>query len=405
MTIHNCHTHIFSFQTIPEYALPCGLIRFLAQKEFSRPLARCLNRLNPASSDDLFDRYAAFLSIGSRSQAEIFQTLQASYPVGTRFVVLTMDQAYREAGRVPQPFEEQLAEVAALKERYGDVLLPFICVDPRREHIVELALECFRERGFAGIKLYPQYGYFPYDDRLDSLYQYAETHQIPIIPHTASAIGDYRGDEHQLRELLNQCKFEDIDIAQIVENLVNDPRRISTKRQKICSFFGHPVQYLYLLNQYPRLKISFAHMGGNYDWDDYIQNPLPASEAAKYDHIVAEIKRLLKKNPKTEEEKRLLKEKLETAFGLNWLYLLQQIIREYENTYADISFTLSNQHYFSLLKELLGQPDLRPKILFGTDYYMVEIVTSEENFNTALSQALEADDYRQITEINPQAFL
>ncbi|MGQ9871269.1 hypothetical protein [Leptodesmis sp.] len=72
MTIHNCHTHIFSFQTIPEYALPCGLIRFLAHQEFSRPLARCLNRLNPASSDDLFDRYAALIRIGSQSQAEIF---------------------------------------------------------------------------------------------------------------------------------------------------------------------------------------------------------------------------------------------------------------------------------------------------------------------------------------------
>ncbi|MGQ9871268.1 amidohydrolase family protein [Leptodesmis sp.] len=316
-----------------------------------------------------------------------------------------MDQAYRAAGRVPQSFAEQLAEVTALKEQYGDVLLPFICVDLRRDGIVELALECFQQRGFAGIKLYPQYGYFPYDDRLDDLYQYAETRQIPIIPHTASAIGDYRGDDRQLQALLNQCKFEDIDIAQIVENLATDPRRISTKRQKICSFFGHPVQYLYLLNQYPRLKISFAHMGGNYDWDDYIQSPLPAAEAAKHDRIVAEIKVLLNNKPKTEAEKRLLKEKLETAFGLNWLYLIQQILREYENTYADISFTLSNPNYFSLLKNLLGQRDLRSKILFGTDYYMVEIVTSDKNFHTALKQALAPDDYRQITEINPQTFL
>ena len=398
MLIHNCHTHTFSFDAVPENILPCGLVRFLARRRFWRPLARFLNRLNPLSSDDIFDRYAAFLRIGSRPQKAIFKDLQNTYPAGTKFVVLSMDQAYRGAGNVPQPFQKQLEELEELKQIHRDVLLPFVFVDPRRESIVSLALDCIQNREFVGIKLYPQYGYFPYDERLDGLYQYAETHQIPIIPHTAAAFGDYRGSKAELWDLLNECKLENIELEAVIEKLINDPRRLGTKRQKICSFFGHPVQYLYLLNQYPRLKISFAHMGGNYDWNDY---PPSDAEIAEYGNIVAEIKALLQ----TQEKRQLLKEKLEAAFELNWLFLIQQMIQEYENIYADISFTLSNPDYFSTLNGLLADDALKSKILFGTDYYMVEVVTSEENFNSALRQGIGEENYRQIAETNPQVFL
>ena len=396
MLIHNCHTHIFSFDAVPENILPCGLVRFLARRRFLRPLARFLNRLNPLSSDDIFDRFAVFLRIGSRPQKAIFKDLQNVYPTGTKFVVLSIDQAYRGAGKVPQPFEKQLEELEELKQIHEDVLLPFVFVDPRREDIVSLALDCLQNRGFAGIKLYPQYGYFPYEERLDGLYQYAETHQIPIIPHTAAAFGDYRGSKAQLWDLLNKCKLPGIDLETVIEKLIYDPCHLGTKRAKICSFFGHPVQYLYLLNQYPLLKISFAHMGG--DWNNY--PPSPAA-IAKYGNIVAEIKELLQ----TQENPSLLKQKLEKAFELNWLFLIQQMIREYDNIYADISFTLSNPNFFPTLNDLLADDELKTKILFGTDYYMVEIVTSEANFNSALRQGIGEINYRQIAETNPQVFL
>lgn len=356
MLIHNCHTHIFSFDALPENVLPCGLVRFLARWRLLRPLARFLNNLNPLSSNDIFDRYATFLRIGSRPQKTIFHDLQNAYPPGTKFVVLSMDHAYQGAGNVPQPFPKQLEELEELKQIHPDVLLPFVFVDPRREGIVSLALDYLQNRKFAGIKLYPQYGYFPYDERLNDLYQYAQTHQIPIIPHTAAEFGDYRGSEAELWGLLNECELKNIDVDAVIEKLINNPRRLATKRQKICSFFGHPVQYLYLLKQYPDLKISFAHMGGNSDWNDY---PPSDAEIAEYGNIVAQIKALLQ----TPADPQLLKEKLEAALELNWLFLIQQMIREYENVYGDISFTLSNRHYFSTLNELLADESLKSKIL------------------------------------------
>ncbi len=398
MLIHNCHTHTFSSNSVPENLLPCGLVRFLARRRFLRRFARFLNRLNPLSSDDIFDRFATFLRIGSRPQKAIFKDLQNVYPAGTKFVVLSIDQAYRGAGNVPQPFEKQLEELEELKQIHGDVLLPFVFVDPRRNDVMSLALDCLENRGFAGIKLYSQYGYFPYDERLTELLKYAETHQIPIIPHAAAAFGDYRGSKAELWNLLNQCKLENIDLKAVIETLTKDYRRWGTIRQKICSFFGHPVQYLYLLNQYPNLKISFAHMGGNQDWSYY---PPSKEEIEKYGNIVGEIKALLK----TQENPQLLKEKLEAAFNLNWLFLIEQMMREYNNVYADISFTLSNPQFFPTLNNLLADNTLRSKILFGTDYYMVEVDTSEENFYSALRQGIGEENFRQIAETNPQVFL
>ena len=116
MLIHNCHTHIFSFDAVPENILPCGLVRFLSRRRFLRPLARFLNRLNPLSSDDIFERCAAFLPIGSRPQRAIFKDLQNAYRAGTKFVVLSIDQAYRGAGNVPQSFQKQLEELEELKQ-------------------------------------------------------------------------------------------------------------------------------------------------------------------------------------------------------------------------------------------------------------------------------------------------
>ncbi|MGK7896407.1 MAG: hypothetical protein AB4372_23020 [Xenococcus sp. (in: cyanobacteria)] len=111
MIIHNCHTHIFTFQAVPERFLPFGLVRLLAKRKISRPIARWLNHLNPFSSDDLFDRYAAFLDIGTSStQEDIFNGLQKFYPPDTRFVVLSMDLEHIDVGKSLQSFTGQLKE-------------------------------------------------------------------------------------------------------------------------------------------------------------------------------------------------------------------------------------------------------------------------------------------------------
>ncbi|GAG71552.1 unnamed protein product [marine sediment metagenome] len=100
-TIYNCHTHIFTNKAVPSKFLPLGLVRFLGKRRVSRWLGRLLNRLNPRSSNDVFDRAASFMNIGNyESQLEIFKLLKGFYPEETKFVVLSMDMTYMEAKRI-----------------------------------------------------------------------------------------------------------------------------------------------------------------------------------------------------------------------------------------------------------------------------------------------------------------
>ncbi len=58
-TIYNCHTHVFTNEIVPEKFLPLGITRFLSKRPVSRWLGKLLNRLNPRSSNDIFDRFAS----------------------------------------------------------------------------------------------------------------------------------------------------------------------------------------------------------------------------------------------------------------------------------------------------------------------------------------------------------
>jgi hypothetical protein len=73
--------------------------------------------------------------------------------------------------------------------------------------------------------------------------------------------------------------------------------------------------------------------------------------------------------------------------------------------YSDISFTLNNREFFPLLKVLLNNKKLKSKILFGSDYYMVETKTTERRFSIDLRADLGDDDFLTIASKNPQKFL
>lgn len=58
-----------------------------------------------------------------------------------------------------------------------------------------------------------------------------------------------------------------------------------------------------------------------------------------------------------------------------------------------------------LLKVILQDEKVRPKILYGSDFYMVELDIPERAFSINLRAYLDEKDYQQIAEINPEAFL
>ena len=81
------------------------------------------------------------------------------------------------------------------------------------------------------------------------------------------------------------------------------------------------------------------------------------------------------------------------------------LIREYPNVYTDISFTAYDKDLLPFLKVLVNMPELRQRILYGSDIYMVQLKETEREFSINLRGYLGEEDFKQIAVTNPQKFL
>ncbi|MFK5855036.1 MAG: amidohydrolase family protein [Bacteroidota bacterium] len=349
----NTHIHIFKDIDIPRRFLPLGLVRILASKPGYFLTAKLLNNINPFSDEDLFNRYIKFVRIGRMgSQQLIFENCSRFYPIDTKFVILPMDMAFMGAGKVPRAYADQLAELGELKKTYPQIL-PFIHVDPRRKGIFDLLKKSVEEWGFKGVKLYPPLGYFPYDERLYPIYDYCQKNNLSVISHCSPYNPvHFKGSKKELYELLSKS---------------DKPIEIKGKSKKqLCSNFSHPHNYEQVLTDFPDLNICLAHFGSEYFWEKYLENP---------------------------------------EIEGNWFVLIKDMILNFDNLYSDISFTLNNENFFPLLKILLGNEKLRRRVLFGSDYYMVETKTTELKFSIDLRAYLGEYYFTAIAINNPQRFL
>lgn len=352
---YNCHTHIFTAKQVPKHFLPFGLIRWLSKSQNARSVARFLSGIL-GTSDDIFDRWAAFIAIGGgfKNQLEIFEFLRGFYPDDTRFIVLSMDMEYMAAGEVPIKFEQQLDELSEIEQKYGDLIFPFICVDPRRKNIKELVVTYIEKHHFSGIKLYPPLGYYPFDERLEPIYEYAQEKNIPIMTHCSRGGVYYRG------------KITD-------EMLVHPKTKQKLERKGNKDFtdnYSDPNNYKYVLEKYPKLKICLAHFGGEAEWKKHL--------ATSWD---------------PEKQKQ------------SWFSIIVELIKKYDNVYTDISYTMQDVALIPLLKVILQEKPVREKVLYGTDFYMVELDRSEKEFSINLRAHLGEPDFQQIAVTNPQKFL
>ncbi|MBA3681752.1 MAG: amidohydrolase family protein [Bacteroidetes bacterium] len=265
-----------------------------------------------------------------------------------------MDMEYMQAGKVKQSFIQQLEELAAIKQdpAYKDLIDPFIFVHPQRKDIFDIVQKYIEEKNFAGLKLYPPLGYYPFDERLNEIYAYAQKHQLPITTHCARGGVFYKG------EITDAMKVHPKTGEHIKEQ----------KNKFFTDIYTDPDNYRYVLEQFPNLKINLAHFGGYDEWNKYLGNTMEEGQITWYDKICS-------------------------------------LIRQYTNVYTDVSYTMFNADLFNLLKLTLQDSTLNNKILYGSDFYMVEQEISERQFLTNIRAYIGESDFRQIAEINPKLFL
>lgn len=422
----NIHMHVFTADCAPDRflrILPNNMVR-----RFSKPIKAgleskvgrkiigflaTLGEKKQSNKSKEFGKYIAFLDVGTAaSQLEIFKRafdVGLTYDHAVRLIGLTLNMDYMDSKpSVNQlSFETQLAQVRDIKRYYPSSFFPFLGVDPRHragDGLVQWARPFFengvmqRSTGkvypyFCGLKLYPALGFFPFDPRLEELYRYAERHQLPVISHCTRSGSQYIGEkiEHLIPQKPLRIELPGNDV--VAASFVSVDQRIATyylknwikdnklsNHDKACDLFGHPQNYVVLLEKFPLLKICLAHMGGSNE----IHTNKPSGE---------------------------LKEIREVDTVL-WFDLILEMMVRYPNLYTDISYTVSDFNEPKILervKILMQTPDkngvlLAERVLFGTDFFMTEQEAREADLYKIAQEQL-APWFDKITRQNPQRFL
>lgn len=351
MQIHNCHAHVFTSRAVAGNALSLHVVSLTR----SRTMSAMLNGIMRWLPLRRVNRMAALVGIGREPNAQaILDTMKSFYPENSCFVLLPMDFEFAGVGSSPQTYLEQLEELAALVGNPDNRVKPFVAADPRRPNLLGLIREYIEERGFAGIKVYPPLGYFPFDPALNSIYGYAEANEIPVLTHCSRGGVYYKGK---------------ITKAMKTHPLTNE-RLGGWPRSKFSDNWTDPRNWSEVLKRHPMLKLCLAHFGGVGEWKKYWKNPARSS---------------------TREE--------------TWFSTIADLIEQYEHVYADVSFTAHYRKYWPLLKVLLNTDKIKDRILFGSDFYMVRIKGKEKVASIALRAAVGEQEYRRMAETNPKRFL
>lgn len=374
-TIYNCHIHILTRQHAPRHTLKLlfdsprlrrwlgpRLVTWLgvslselAQRSWFIPLFKHVARwLAYFTGDDVWEREARFLDVGNQpTQADVLCQITDQYPRGTRFVVLPMDMGHADLGDLPISVDEQHKELVELAQASKGTLIPFYAVDPRRANLTTDVRRQLASGHYGGIKLYPSLGYRPDSPELMPIYALCEEKNLPVMTHCST------GGVWQFGLTLAER-----------------------------TALGHPDRYRPILEQFPRLRICLAHFGGGGEWAKYLEGRRAAAD-------------------------------LVAARGAPddtpWIKLIGDMIRNgnYPNLYTDISYTafaprFGNLYFdfFDYLKVLLSNDRLRSRVLFGSDFYMVQREQlTEKEVSIALRSRLGEELYFQIANTNPKRYL
>jgi predicted TIM-barrel fold metal-dependent hydrolase len=357
--IVNCHVHTFTEAHTPSRYLPWPVPE-LARIPGIRNLFIWLARLLDPDRKSTLGRYAQILETSyKKTQGMIFDIVRGFYPEGTRFVVLPMDMTHMNAGRVRVDIDAQHQELAALKARYRDAIVPFAAVDPRHDDVLEKTVSLVEHDGFRGLKLYPPTGYHPFDRRLWPLYEYAVAQNLPVMTHCSRPEHvQYRG--RPTKEMLTDPVTGDV---------------LALGRYELLERFTDPEAYVPLLEKHRDLRVCLAHFGGHHDWTRYLDKPWHSESG---------------------QEK-------------SWLAKILDLIRsgDYPGLWTDISYTTyAKEEHVYLLKVLLSDPKVARRVLFGSDFYVVENAELEERRRSVRIRAVLGEDlFDEIARKNPREFL
>jgi len=429
----------------------------LAFKNVRRTLKKYLwAQLKKALGKDKVEFLLRYINIvrftSKEKQVSVFNDLMQQYPEHSKFVILPMDMEYMDAGPVDESYPEQMTEILRLKKNHPALAYPFIFVDPRRiaeqdpktpflkfniSNPADIQLEdclvkTYIEGNCAGIKIYPALGYYVFDKELLSLWLYCVQNEIPITTHCSIGPVYYRG---KLRDLGKDYDLHPIfkEVYENVENEAEDKEMIigalrlsELKNKDFQKNFTHPLNYVCLLHKpllvqllehyddqdlytlfgynngdiardLSQLKINLAHFGSAEQWDKFL-----SQDRYKEANIILN----------SPENGLDLKKRVENRAKLyslwhyvDWFSIISSMMLNFDNVYTDISYTSHDLKYLALLSEILDNPKISKRVLFGTDFYVVSNHKTEKQYWIDMQNTLGTKKWNGIASQNPTEFL
>jgi len=211
--------------------------------------------------------------------------------------------------------------------------------------VVERAREDLVPGKFLGVKIYPNFGYYPYDDMLMKVYAICEERNLPVMTHCSTG-GMYK-----------------------YGFTVQDRAR-----------YGHPANYEPVMKQFPKLRLCLAHFGGSEEWDKHLQGQTPGEGPQR-----AWVK--------------WITDMICSGDYPNLYTDIAYLAFQPRSTQLHVD-------YVDYLKVLLANPMIRKRVLFGSDYYAVEQeLMTEKEVSITLRSRLGEELYFQIAHHNPRRYL
>lgn len=234
-------------------------------------------------------------------------------------------------------YAKQLAAMSDAVLAYPGRLFPFVMVNPvRREHFT-IMTDAIEKHGFWGVKLYPSLGYPVFSEEMSAVFDYCQTHAIPILTH---------------------CTNEGF------------------RRDKPSGELAAPDKWRKVFERFPDLKVCFGHFGSD---DALIRDAIPSE---------------------------------------SWTAAIIALMQQYPNVYADISFhtdamigiremdkQTAEANYVRNVKALINTLPCKDRLLFGTDFWMVRLVTKDRDYWRFLQQRLTPTQFKRLSETNPVEYL
>lgn len=345
----NVHCHLLNFGFVPDsfFRTRAPVREWILRRKLIGWLARCFTFLWPGKKYDKLHEGLALMRKDIRDVArELVGEMREANIVLA--TPLMMDLGLSFFNEKPEiPYRYQVKLISDIAAGYPGTIMPFVMSDPRRRSASQLVKTALEEMGFLGVKMYPPLGYHPDPS---SFFNDAETN-------------------HELEEIYGYCEANSIPITTHCSRqsaytaYSSDLMHCKELIQEFCQ----PSSWAGVLEKHPGLYLNFAHFGGNREFMD-IDN------------------------------------------AESWSNTIQQLMKEYENVYADLSYhnmalmKKTAADYFELLNRLLQDSHIENRIIFGTDWLMTRHTWNEKEYVDAFRRLAPAILQRIAFE-NPLKFL